>query len=109
MTQHWKWRTKIQLSQGTGDLQLSYDVGIILPTYCEAENIERVIREIEELKLNCLILVVDNSSSDGTAEILRHLQKQFDNIFIREKKYGLETALTDGLSFSYLSNEDQNV
>ncbi|MEM2910911.1 MAG: polyprenol monophosphomannose synthase [Candidatus Bathyarchaeia archaeon] len=91
----------MQLSQVTDDLKLSSDVGIILPTYCESENIERVIREIEELKLNCLILVVDDSSPDGTAEIVRRLQKQFGNIFLmrRKEKYGLGTALTDGFKF----------
>jgi dolichol-phosphate mannosyltransferase len=102
MAQWREWRNKtMQLSKVTDDLKLSFDVGIILPTYCEAENIERVIREIEELKLNSLILVVDDSSPDGTAEIVRRLQKQFGNIFlmVRDRKYGLGTALTDGFKF----------
>lgn len=91
----------MQLSQVTADLKLSSDVGIILPTFCEAENIERVILEMERLNLNGLILVVDDSSPDGTAEIVRRLQKQFGNIFlmVRDKKYGLGTALTDGFKF----------
>jgi dolichol-phosphate mannosyltransferase len=73
-------------------------VGVILPTYCEAENIERLIVEIESLPLNTTILVVDDSSPDGTADLVRKLQAQHDNILVlmRPQKRGLGTAITDG-------------
>jgi dolichol-phosphate mannosyltransferase len=74
------------------------DVGIILPTYCEAANIEKLIEEIESLELNACVLVIDDSSHDGTSNIVRKIQKKYKNIllFIRPKKLGLGTAITDG-------------
>jgi dolichol-phosphate mannosyltransferase len=74
------------------------DVGIILPTYCEAANIRKLITEIESLELNACILVIDDSSQDGTSNIVRKIQKKYKNIllFIRPKKLGLGTAITDG-------------
>lgn len=79
-------------------------VAVILPTYCEVENIESLIREIQklELDLDLLIAVVDDSSPDGTSETVRKLQKEHDNIllFSNPKKLGLGTAITTG--FSYL-------
>jgi dolichol-phosphate mannosyltransferase len=73
-------------------------VAIMLPTYREAQNIESLIREIQSLSLNSLVLVVDDSSPDGTANIVRRLQKEYDNIilFVRPAKLGLGTAITAG-------------
>jgi dolichol-phosphate mannosyltransferase len=70
-------------------------VAVVLPTYCEAENIENLIREIKELKLNLLIMVIDDSSPDGTAEIVKNLQKESNNVllFVRPQKLGLGTAI----------------
>jgi len=51
------------------------DVGIILPTYCEAANIEKLIDEIESLRLDACILVIDDSSPDGTSNVVRMLQR----------------------------------
>jgi dolichol-phosphate mannosyltransferase len=81
-----------------GNTELSAEVGIILPTYCEAQNIEKLICEIESLNMDLSILVIDDSSSDGTAEIVRELQKKYNNIllFTRPTKMGLGTAITDG-------------
>lgn len=78
--------------------QIKPKIAIILPTYCEAENIEKLIREIESLKLNALFVVIDDSSTDGTTEIVRQLQKEYDNIILFERyaKLGLGTAITDG-------------
>lgn len=73
-------------------------VAVVLPTYCEAENIESLVREIQSLKLNCFIIVIDDSSSDGTISKVRKLQTEYDNIFlyVRPSKLGLGTAITDG-------------
>jgi len=73
-------------------------VAVILPTYCEAENIETLIREIQELKLNLSIAVIDDSSPDGTPEIVKKLQDEYGNIhlFVRPEKLGLGTAITTG-------------
>jgi len=88
----------------TGDLDIKADVGVILPTYCEAQNIEGLITDIEELPLNLSILVIDDSSPDKTAEIVRSLQKKCRNILlcVRPQKSGLGTAITDGFK-NYLS------
>ena len=73
-------------------------VAVLLPTYCEAENIGNLIREIQKLNLNIMITVVDDSSPDDTARIVGTLQNRFGNIhFIsRQKKLGLGTAIVAG-------------
>jgi len=73
-------------------------VAIMLPTYCEAGNIESLIRKIKSLKPDSLIVVIDDSSHDGTASIAESLQKECNNIlvFTRPTKLGLGTAITDG-------------
>lgn len=71
---------------------------VILPTYCEAENIENLIREIQELRLDLSITVIDDSSPDGTSQIVEKLQDEYDGIrlCIRPEKLGLGTAITEG-------------
>ncbi|MGB9854169.1 MAG: glycosyltransferase [Candidatus Bathyarchaeales archaeon] len=53
---------------------------IILPTYCEADNIENLIHTIENLGIKSKIIVIDDSSPDGTGKIVRKLQKEYWNI-----------------------------
>jgi dolichol-phosphate mannosyltransferase len=90
-----------------GNLELNAEIGVILPTYCEAQNIGNLIREIEGLNLNAYLLVIDDSSFDGTSDIVRKLQKIYDNIllYVRPKKLGLGTAITDSFKiFMSLQN-----
>ena len=77
-------------------------LAVILPTYCEEENIPDIITSIENLKLNAKILVIDDSSPDGTEEKVRQLQQKYGNIIFLKRPYkmGLGTAITDG--FKYL-------
>jgi dolichol-phosphate mannosyltransferase len=80
---------------------LHSEIGVILPTYGEAKNIERLIDDIESLELNASILVIDDSSPDGTAEIVQQQQNKYSNIFLysRPKKSGLGSAITDGFKY----------
>jgi dolichol-phosphate mannosyltransferase len=73
-------------------------VAVMLPTYYEAGNIESLIREIKRLQHDALVLVIDDSSCDGTATIAERMQREYDNIrvFRRPAKLGLGTAITDG-------------
>lgn len=77
-------------------------VAIILPTYCEAENIADIIQSIENLQLNSTILVIDDSSPDETQSIVEKMKEEYNNILLMERpqKMGLGTAITDG--FRYL-------
>jgi dolichol-phosphate mannosyltransferase len=88
----------VSLDNIKGDLHAKSEIGVILPTYCEAANIESLIRDIEHLNLGLRILVIDDSSPDGTADVVRKLQSTYTNIllFVRSKKLGLGTAITDG-------------
>jgi dolichol-phosphate mannosyltransferase len=92
-------RTKTaNLANVEGDLSTKSEIGLILPTYCEVSNIEKLIGDIENLHLDVRILVIDDSSPDGTADAVRRLQKKYKNILLlmRPKKSGLGTAITDG-------------
>lgn len=88
---------------------------IIIPTYNEKENIERMIRTIFLLPKSFHILIVDDNSPDGTAEIVRILQKEFSNqLFMIERKgkLGLGTAYLTGFrsalekGYSYIFEMD---
>ncbi len=77
-------------------------IAVIIPTYCEAENVERLIRQIQILNLNVRIIVVDDSSPDKTQQIVNELNREFENILLvsRPKKLGLGTAITDGFRYA---------
>ena len=75
---------------------------IIIPTYNEKENIEKIIRKIFSLKKSFHILIVDDGSPDGTAKIVQSLQKEFDeklHILMRKEKLGLGTAYINGFKW----------
>jgi dolichol-phosphate mannosyltransferase len=88
----------MDLASVEGNLDCKSEVGVILPTYCEAENITRLISEIESLGLNISVLLIDDSSPDKTADLVRSMQDKYGNILIcvRPRKSGLGTAITDG-------------
>jgi len=90
-----------------GNLDVASEVGVILPTYCEAANIEKIIDDVENLNLSISILVIDDSSPDGTADVVRGLQRKYSNclLFVRPRKLGLGTAITDGFQI-FLSLEN---
>lgn len=83
------------------------EIGVILPTYGEAENIANIIEDIEQLNLSTQILVIDDSSPDGTADIVKEKQKKYPNVLLlnRPRKSGLGTAITDGFKI-YLSTQN---
>ncbi|HOG41732.1 MAG TPA: polyprenol monophosphomannose synthase [Bacteroidales bacterium] len=76
---------------------------IIIPTYNEKENIEKIIRAIREQEVDFHILVIDDGSPDGTAAIVKSLQSEFpDSLFIIERagKQGLGTAYITGFKWA---------
>jgi len=83
-----------------GQNQNKPQVAILLPTYCEAGNIESLIREIGSLDIEPLIIVIDDSSPDGTAAVAEKLRKEYNiELLVRPNKLGLGTAITDGFRF----------
>ncbi len=76
---------------------------IIIPTFNEIENIERIIRNVFSQRRKFHILVVDDNSPDGTATRVRTLQAEFpDNLFLEERvgKLGLGTAYIHGFKWA---------
>ena len=76
---------------------------VIIPTYNEKENIEAIIRTVFSLEQDFHILVVDDSSPDGTAEIVQKLQQEFHDtlhITIRKTKDGLGKAYIHGFRWA---------
>lgn len=82
---------------------------IIIPTYNEKENIEKIIRRIFSLPEDFHILVIDDGSPDGTAQIVKALQNEYKtNLFIIERsgKLGLGTAYITGFNWAIEHNYD---
>jgi len=79
------------------------DILLIIPTYDEKENIERLVQEIFGYELDLNILVVDDNSPDGTGQRVKKLQNDFkDKLFLIERsgKLGLGTAYVEGFKFA---------
>ena len=75
---------------------------IIIPTYNEKENIEKIIRAVFDLEGRYHILIIEDGSPDGTADIVRRLQNEFDGqLFMIERKgkLGLGTAYITGFKW----------
>jgi dolichol-phosphate mannosyltransferase len=82
---------------------------VIIPTYNEKENIERMIHKVFSLPFNFHILVIDDGSPDGTPIIVKQLQNTYpDSLFIveREGKQGLGTAYIRGFKWAIEHNYD---
>jgi dolichol-phosphate mannosyltransferase len=76
---------------------------VIIPTYNEKENIEKIIRKIFSLSKPFHILVIDDNSPDGTAKIVEKLIPEFsDRLFMvqRKGKLGLGTAYITGFKWA---------
>ena len=76
---------------------------VIIPTYNEKENIEKMIRRVFSLYDDFSTLVVDDGSPDGTGAIVKGLQAEFpDRLFLMERsgKLGLGTAYLQGFAWA---------
>jgi dolichol-phosphate mannosyltransferase len=79
------------------------DSVVIIPTYNEKENIEKIIRKVFSLPHEFHILIVDDGSPDGTGSIVKNLQQQFpQKLFLMERsgKQGLGTAYIAGFRWA---------
>ena len=80
---------------------------VIIPTYNEKENIEKMIRKVFSLPIPLELLIIEDNSPDGTANIVKNLQKEFpDKLHILERagKLGLGTAYIAGFNWALEKN-----
>lgn len=76
---------------------------VIIPTYNEKENIEKMIRKVFSLKTPFHLLIVEDNSPDGTAAIVKELMNEFPeqlHILERKGKLGLGTAYIAGFNWA---------
>ena len=74
---------------------------IIIPTYNELQNIDKMIKEINSLGLSADILIVDDNSPDGTGNEVDELKKKIHNLDIirRKQKEGIGPAYIEGFRY----------
>ena len=68
---------------------------IIIPTYNEKENIENIIRAVFALEKYFHILIIEDNSPDGTADIVRRMQTEFPDLGITYIEGGEVYSYTD--------------
>jgi len=76
---------------------------VIIPTYNEIENIESIVTAVFALSTPFHVLIIDDNSPDGTAEVVVNLQNKFENklfLEVRKKKSGLGTAYVHGFKWA---------
>jgi dolichol-phosphate mannosyltransferase len=82
---------------------------VIIPTYNEKDNIERMVHKVFSLKGDYHLLIIDDGSPDGTADIVKKLKDQFSSrlfIIVRQGKQGLGTAYITGFKWAQENNYD---
>jgi dolichol-phosphate mannosyltransferase len=76
---------------------------VIIPTFNEKDNIERILRKVFSLSKDFDVLIVEDNSPDGTAQIVKTMMAEFPNrLFIEERKgkLGLGTAYIHGFKWA---------
>ena len=79
------------------------DTLVIIPTYNEQDNIVSMIEKVFSLEQGFDLLIIDDNSPDGTADLVKNLQKKFtENLHLiqREGKLGLGTAYIKGFKWA---------
>ncbi|MDA3818845.1 MAG: glycosyltransferase, partial [Candidatus Delongbacteria bacterium] len=82
---------------------------VIIPTYNEKENTEAIIRKVLSLATPFHVLVVDDGSPDGTADVVKTLQQEFASevhLMERKGKQGLGTAYIAGFKYALKEGYD---
>lgn len=81
---------------------------VIIPTYNEIENIEAMVNKVFSLPFELDLLVIDDGSPDGTADVVKRLQKTYTGLHIVERKgkLGLGTAYITGFKWALERNYD---
>ena len=82
---------------------------VIIPTYNEIENIDKMVRTVFALSQDFDLLIVDDGSPDGTADHIKLLQKEFHsrlNLEERKGKLGLGTAYIHGFKWALQKDYD---
>ncbi len=71
---------------------------VVIPTYNEAENVERILRRVHQALPDAGILVVDDGSPDGTADLVEKVAVELGDVHVlrRERKSGLGSAYRTG-------------
>jgi dolichol-phosphate mannosyltransferase len=76
---------------------------VIIPTYNEKENVERMIRKVFSLQFQFHVLIIDDGSPDGTADIVKKLITEYPGkLFLEQRtgKLGLGTAYIHGFEWA---------
>ncbi|MGQ1948127.1 polyprenol monophosphomannose synthase [Geofilum sp. OHC36d9] len=82
---------------------------VLIPTYNEIENIEAIVHAVMKQPNNLHLLIIDDSSPDGTASVIKNMQSQFPDrlhLLEREGKQGLGTAYIAGFKWALTKGYD---
>lgn len=81
---------------------------VIIPTYNEIANIERMLTTLDQLYPTLNVLIIDDGSPDGTADVVRSIQQKKSNLFLIERtgKLGLGTAYIKGFKWALENDFD---
>lgn len=81
---------------------------VIIPTYNEIENIERMLRLVPTLHEDLDVLIIDDGSPDGTAEVVKQMKEQDSRIHLIERKgkQGLGSAYVTGFKYAIKNGYD---
>lgn len=85
---------------------MNFSVSVILPTFCESENMKIIIPKISEVfvenEIKGEIIVVDDNSPDGTADVVQNMVEEYPvRIHVRKNEKGLATAVMKGFELAY--------
>ncbi len=79
---------------------------IMVPTYCERENVESLVNQLDQLNLGFDYLFIDDNSPDKTGDLLEKLSTSRQNMYVihRPQKMGIGSAHIDGIAWAYKNN-----
>ena len=89
------------------------NISVVIPTYNERDNVVLLVQQIVKLLPDSTILVVDDNSPDGTAEVVRNLKIPNLTVFVRNERglgsalrYGIKKGLESGAEFVVTMDAD---